>query len=196
MKIIGLTGGIASGKSTIANCLKKLGAPIFDADLEAKNAILPGSPCFQKVLAVFGKEILNQNGDVDRNILAEIVFNNATKLKELESIIHGYVWDKAESFIAEQQNKKAKAVVLDVPLLLECGWQHKVDLVWLVSVSESEQIKRAMARSGMTEQEVRARMAKQMSLQEKSKYADFIIDNSGSLVTTEAKVVTAWQALA
>ena len=193
MKIIGLTGGIGSGKTSVAAKLRALGARVFDADEAAKNAVLPGTEGFFKVVETFGPQIVDADGKLNRMALAEIVFNDKESLKRLEEIIHSYVWQETDKFLSECQQSGERAAVLDIPLLIECGWHQKVDEVWLVVLPVEEQIMRTMKRSGMTAEAVQARIAAQMPLEEKKKYATLIIDNSGSWEETEKQVITAWE---
>lgn len=188
MKIIGLTGGIASGKSTVSAELCRLGVPVFDADQEAKDAVAKGSEGLALVTQAFGKAYLTDDGELDRAKISALVFSDKQALKTLEAILHKIVWQNAEKFLQQCRQKGVQAAVLDVPLLIETGWHKQADSVWLVAVSREQQIKRAMLRSGMTEDEVAARIAAQMSLEEKKKYADVILDNSGSLEATLAAV--------
>lgn len=188
MIIIGLTGGIASGKSSVAQELLKMGLPVFDADQNAHDAVAKGSIGLKKVIEAFGSEYLMDNGELDRQKLAQLVFRDQQALKTLEEILHKVVLDNVHKFLAENRLKKVKVVVLDVPLLIETKWHELVDYVWLVSVSKEQQIERAMVRSSMTREEVIARIDKQMPLEEKKKYADVILDNSRSLDFTLATV--------
>ena len=188
MKIIGLTGGIASGKSTVATELRKQNVPVFDADEVSRNAVAKGSKGLALVAEAFGAEYLTADGEMDRAKISQLVFSDKEALKTLEGILHKIVWDEAEAFLAEAREQKAKLAVLDVPLLIETKWHERVDLVWLVAVSKEQQIKRAMIRSGMTEEEVKARIAAQMSLEDKKKFADVVLDNSGTLEETLAQV--------
>ena len=188
MKIIGLTGGIASGKSTVATELRKQNVPVFDADEVSRNAVAKGSKGLALVAEVFGAEYLTADGEMDRAKISQLVFSDKEALKTLEGILHKIVWDEAEAFLAEAREQKAKLAVLDVPLLIETKWHERVDLVWLVAVSKEQQIKRAMIRSGMTEEEVKARIAAQMSLEDKKKFADVVLDNSGALEETLEQV--------
>ncbi len=195
MKVIGLTGGIASGKSTIANYLRSLGAPVFDADAESRAMVAKGSAALAEIAQAFGAEYLLPDGELNRAKMAELVFNDKAALKRLEGIIHKNVYAAAQSFLADCRSQKMPAAVLDVPLLIECGWHKDVDAVWLVAVDRETQIERAMARSGMTREEVKARIAAQMTLEEKRSYADFVIDNSGTPEAAQKTVAEAWQAL-
>lgn len=188
MITIGLTGGIASGKSTVSAELRRLGLPIFDADAEAKLAVAKGSEGLAQVIEALGSEYLTAEGELNRAKVAERVFHDKDALKTLEAIIHKIVWARAEQFMQENRSAERQLAVLDVPLLIECGWHKLVDSVWLVAVSRKQQIERAMLRSGMTSDEVEARIAAQMSLAEKKKYADIVLDNSGTLEETLAAV--------
>lgn len=184
MIIIGLTGGIASGKSTVSAELRKQNIPIFDADEVSRNVVAKGSKGLELVVAAFGKEYLTEAGEMNRSKIAELVFSNKQALHTLEEIIHKTVWEAAEEFLATCRSKAVPIAILDVPLLIECGWHEKVDVVWLVAIDKQQQIQRAMKRSGMSEAEVVARINAQMSLEEKKKHADVIIDNSGALENT------------
>lgn len=184
MIIVGLTGGIASGKSTVSNELRHLNIPVFDADEVSRNAVVKGSLGLQMVVEAFGKDYLTQDGEMDRQKISQLVFSDKSALHTLEQIIHKIVWGEAEQFLARCKELQVEVAILDVPLLMECGWHKKVDKVWLVAVDKRQQIERAMKRSGMTEAEVIARIDAQMSLEEKKKYADVIIDNSGNLDDT------------
>jgi len=184
MITIGLTGGIASGKSTVSAELRRLGLPIFDADAEAKLAVAKGSEGLAQVIEALGSEYLTDEGELNRAKVAERVFHDKEALKTIEAIIHKIVWARAEQFMQENRSAERQLAVLDVPLLIECGWHKNVDSVWLVSVSRQQQVERAMLRSGMTADEVNARIEAQMSLAEKKKYADVVLDNSGSQAET------------
>ena len=193
MKIIALTGGIGSGKTSVAAKLRALGARVFDADEAAKNAVLPGTEGFFKVVESFGPQIVDADGKLNRTALAEIVFNDKAALKRLEEIIHSYVWQETDKFLNACREAGECAVILDIPLLIECGWHQKVDEVWLVVLPVEKQIMRTMKRSGMTAEAVQARIAAQMPLDEKKKYATLVIDNSGAWEETEKQVITAWE---
>lgn len=188
MIVIGLTGGIASGKSTVAAELRRLGLPVFDADEASRQAVAAGSEGLKLVQQTFGSEYLTTTGELNREKVAALVFSDKEALKKLEAIIHKIVLSEVEYFLQDCRRQGFQAAVLDVPLLIECGWHEKVDVVWLVAVSIEEQIKRAMLRSGMPEADVKRRIAAQMSLEEKKAYAEVVFDNSGELENTLSAV--------
>lgn len=188
MIVIGLTGGIASGKSTVAAELRRLGLPVFDADEASRKAVAAGSEGLKLVQQTFGSEYLTSTGELNREKVAALVFRDKEALKKLEAIIHKIVLSEVDCFLQDCRRQGFQAAVLDVPLLIECGWHEKVDVVWLVAVSIEEQIKRAMLRSGMTEADVKRRIAAQMSLEEKKAYAGVVFDNSGELENTLSAV--------
>ena len=188
MIVIGLTGGIGSGKSTVSSYMKTLGIPVFDADASSRAAVKKGCACLGKIVQFFGPDCLLPNGELNRSWVADKVFHDKNILKQYEKIVQDQVQAEAQQFLAEQKEKKAAAVVLDVPLLIECGWHTKVNSVWLVKVSKEIQVRRAMLRDGATEEAVTARINSQMSLADKEKLADVVIDNSGTLEKTKAQV--------
>ena len=188
MIVIGLTGGIGSGKSTVSSYMKTLGIPVFDADASSRAAVKKGSACLEKIVQFFGPDCLLDSGELNRPWVADKVFHDKKILKEYEKIVQDQVWAEGQQFLAEQKEKNAAAVVLDVPLLIECGWHTRMDSVWLVKVPKAVQIQRAMLRDGATEEAVTARINAQMSLEDKEKYADVVIDNSGTVESTKAQV--------
>lgn len=188
MIIIGLTGGIASGKSTVSKELRSMGVPIYDADEASRLAVAKESPALEQVAAVFGKEYLTDDGELNRPKVAELVFNDVEARAKLEAIIHKIVWQGAEDFLSQCRKEQQPMAVLDVPLLIECGWHKRVDSVWLVSVSKELQVKRGLQRGGISRENLLARIEAQMSLEEKSQVADVILDNSGTLEDILAQV--------
>lgn len=181
MVVIGLTGGIASGKSTVSKELRSLGVPIYDADEASRQAVAKGSPALEQVAKAFGHKYLTAEGELNRPKVAELVFNDVAARAKLEGIIHKLVWQGAEDFLEQCRKEAQPLAVLDVPLLIECGWHQRVDAVWLVSVSKELQIERGLQRGGITKENLLARIEAQMSLEEKSRVADVVLDNSGSL---------------
>ena len=193
MIVIGLTGGIGSGKSTVSSYMSKLGIPVFDADASSRAAVRKGSPCLQKIITFFGPDCLLPDGELNRPWVADKVFHNKTILKQYEKIVQDQVWAEAHQFLVEECEKNTAVVLLDVPLLIECGWHTKVDSVWLVKVPKEIQIQRAMLRDGATEEAGTARINAQMSLADKEKFADVVIDNSGNIENTKAQVTAQLQ---
>ena len=127
MIVIGLTGGIGSGKSTVSSYMTTLGIPVFDADASSRAAVKKGNPCLQKIVAFFGPECLLPDGELNRPWVADKVFHDKTILKQYEKIVQDQVWAEAQQFLAEERKKNTAAVVLDVPLLIECGWHTSSD---------------------------------------------------------------------
>ena len=183
---IGLTGGIASGKSTVSNYLREKGISVFDCDASAQKAVAKVSVCLEAIVKAFGREVLNNDGTMNRKIVSELVFGHPEKLSQLNAIVHKWVSQRCREFLLQKNSEKV--VVLDMPLLIECEWNKNVDRVWLVKISPEEQIKRAMLRSKMTREEVERRIAAQMSLKDKEAYADIILDNSGSIENLKKQV--------
>lgn len=192
---IGLTGGIASGKSVVTQYLRDLGAPVFDADAASRRAVAKGTPGLQQVLQVLGSEYATPDGNLDRPRVAAKVFHDQAARKKLEAVIHKIVWQEATAFMKQASAQGSRVVFLDVPLLIECGWQDQVDQVWLVSLPREEQVRRAMLRDGTSAAQVEARIGTQLSLEAKKKFADLVIDNSGSLGNTKKQVAAAWEKL-
>lgn len=192
--IIGLTGGIASGKSTVSSMLKAHGAYIIDADKIAREIVEPGSPVLSRIVECFGKDMLNAEGKLNRKALGNIVFNNPDKLKLLNKITHPEIWRLIKEkidFISKNADKSI--VVVDAAVLLEAGMDVLVDEVWLVCVNEDKQIKRLMDRDHLTAGEAEARIRSQMPVDEKKKYSDRIIDNNGDLEYTKEQVEKLWR---
>ncbi|MDA8234502.1 MAG: dephospho-CoA kinase [Clostridia bacterium] len=198
MRIIGLTGGIASGKSTVSRMLKELGAYIFDADLIAKEAVAPGQCALQEIVKAFGQEVLLPDGSLDRKKLGTMVFSDPEKLAVLNEITHPRVKEKItcglEALKSCSRNGDMVAVV-DAPLLIESGMTEMVDEVWLVAVKEELQVKRVMDRDGLSIEETRRRLAYQMPLKDKLPYADIVIDNNGTLEETYQQVLNLWRGI-
>jgi dephospho-CoA kinase len=193
MLLVGLTGGIGSGKSTVARMLQDRGAVVLDADGFARAAVVPGSPGLRSVVARFGPDILTAEGELDRPKLASIVFADPQALADLEAIVHPEV----RRMIADgiQGNLDAdRVVVLVNPLLIEMGTHRDCDVVVVVSVSPDTQIARSVAR-GMVEEDVRARIAAQLPLEERARTADVLIDNEGSFAELEREVDVLWRQL-
>ncbi|ATH62438.1 dephospho-CoA kinase [Staphylococcus pasteuri] len=177
-KVIGLTGGIASGKSTVSELLTAFGFKVIDADTAAREAVAKGTTGLEKVRETFGEEAIDENGEMDRKYMGDLVFNNPDQRLVLNEIVHPIVREimdeKKQQYIEEGHN-----VIMDIPLLFENELQDTVDEVWLVYTSESIQIDRLMERNDLTQEEAKARVYSQISIDKKSRMADHVIDNLG-----------------
>ncbi|MED3843772.1 dephospho-CoA kinase [Geobacillus stearothermophilus] len=195
---IGLTGGIASGKSTVSAMMRELGLPVIDADEAARAVVRPGEESYRQIVAAFGPGILRADGEIDRAKLGAIVFNDEQQRKVLNAIVHPAVRKK---MLAEKEahiRSGAKTVVLDIPLLFESGLTHWVDKVLVVYVDDDVQLRRLMARNGFTEEEALARIRSQWPMAEKVKRADAVIDNNGTIEETRRQLLAIlhqWDAL-
>lgn len=195
--IIGLTGGIASGKSTVSAILKELGAEVLDADLVAKEVVEPGTQAWQELVAHFGTGILKPDRTIDRKKLAHLAFSDRRALSRLNAITHPRIIRRIREKIAAARDSHVpgKVLVVDVPLLIETGLHKQVDQVWVVVVDEDTQLRRLTARNGLSPSEAMDRLRAQMPLTEKIGYADAVIDNSGSPGETRRQVLARWQML-
>lgn len=187
---VGLTGGIGSGKSTVAGMLSKLGAVIIDADQVARDLVEPGQPALGELVEAFGSQILHPDGRLNRGVLAAAAFGSAERTGVLNSIMHPRI--AAESKRRLEAAADAQVVVYDMPLLAETGQQGLVDIVIVVDVPVEEQVRRAVSGRGMDPADVQRRIQAQASREERRAIADLVIDNSGSLEQTRAQVLRAW----
>lgn len=186
--IIGLTGGIASGKSTVSEMLKKRDIPVIDADLIAREVVEVGKKAYTEIVNAFGKEILNEDLTINRARLGSIVFQNEDKRKKLNSIVHPEVRLEMKRRQEQLISEGAKAVVLDIPLLFESNLKHLVDKVIVVYTGEKNQLERLMKRNNFSKEEALSRINAQMPLKEKVKFADAVINNDGTLEETEQQL--------
>ncbi|WP_447558406.1 dephospho-CoA kinase [Staphylococcus aureus] len=177
-KVIGLTGGIASGKSTVSELLSVFGFKVVDADKAAREAVKKGSKGLAQVREVFGDEAIDENGEMNRRYMGDLVFNHPEKRLELNAIIHPIVRDIMEE---ERQEylKQGYNVIMDIPLLFENELENTVDEVWVVYTSESIQMDRLMQRNNLSLEDAKARVYSQISIDKKSRMADHVIDNLG-----------------
>ncbi|HHW7943462.1 TPA: dephospho-CoA kinase [Staphylococcus aureus] len=177
-KVIGLTGGIASGKSTVSELLSVFGFKVVDADKAAREAVKKGSKGLAQVREVFGDEAIDENGEMNRRYMGDLVFNHPGKRLELNAIIHPIVRDIMEE---EKQEylKQGYNVIMDIPLLFENELENTVDEVWVVYTSESIQMDRLMQRNNLSLEDAKARVYSQISIDKKSRMADHVIDNLG-----------------
>ena len=191
-RLIGLTGGIATGKITVTDYLQqKYSVPILDADLYARQAVEPGSEILSAIANRYGPEILDQRGQLKRQTLGEIVFNNTEEKQWLESQIHPFVRQCFRSALA--QLKQEQTVLLSIPLLFEAQLTDWVTEIWVVTCGPQQQVERLIKRNGLTEAEALARITSQMPLAEKVALADVVLDNSGQIADLEPQIVRAWR---
>ncbi len=193
---IGLTGGIASGKSTISKILKRLGARIIDADIEAKATLKPNTKAWQMLVEEFGSAILKEDNSIDRRKLGNMVFGDSVKLGKLNSIVHPFVIERIKGKIVQlEEEGKLDAVVLDAPLLIETNLHHLVDEIWVVNVDKDTQISRLMKRDKFNFEQAENRLKAQISQQERLKYATAVIDNTSTRRHTREQVTKLWEEL-
>ena len=190
MKIIGLTGGIGTGKSTVSAYLAQKGCKIIDADLISHQMTEAGSPCLAEIKAAFGEDVFLRDGNLDRKKVGRLVFADATKKKTLEQIITRRVIEKTLRILQDCRAQQEDLVVLDAPLLFECGMQRYTDETWLVVCRTETRLRRIAARDGLAEEDIQKRIATQMSTEQKEKLADYIIDNSRDLAWLYAQIDT------
>ncbi|MDR2087948.1 MAG: dephospho-CoA kinase [Clostridiales Family XIII bacterium] len=181
MKVIGLTGGIGSGKSAAGEYLCEKGYAVIDADALAREAVAVGSAGLSDVAARFGEDVLLPDGSLDRKALAARVFSDADALAALNAILHGRILREMRARTRRLREAGAKVVFLNVPLLIETGMQSEVDAVWLVDADEEERVRRVVARDGVAPEDARRRIAAQLPSSEKRCCASETIDNSGTL---------------
>ena len=191
---IGLTGGIASGKSAVAEIFESLGIPVVDADQVSRAVVRPGSSLFHAIVEAFGKDVLNANGDLDRAVLGQKVFSDPTALERLNQLSHPVIWAEMQEQVGRLESSHPIVVVM-VPLLLENERQDWVDEVWVVSLPRELQKARLMARNQLTEEQAELRIASQMPLADKIARAHRVIDNSGFPADTRLQVINALTAL-
>jgi dephospho-CoA kinase len=183
--IAGLTGGIASGKSTVSAFLENAGAVIVDADKIAHEVVQKNRPAWQEIIKSFGRSILLSNGEINRILLGDIIFNDPAQKQILNRIVHPEVIAETATRLAEiEKNQTGAVVILDVPLLIESGMDTGLSDIIVVYVPEPVQIQRLMMRDALTQAQAQARIRSQMPIEEKKRRATIVIDNSGRLENT------------
>lgn len=185
---VGLTGGIATGKSTVARMFAARGAAVLDADELVRELQYPGMPVYNAIVEAFGTVILKEDGTIDRKSLGEMVFRDAKLRKRLEAIVHPALISAVEQRVVELRTQGVPICVVELPLLIEAESEHRFDWVVVVIAPEDLQVARLMADRGLTREEALARIRSQMPLQEKVKQAHFVIENSGDRWETERRV--------
>lgn len=192
--VLGVTGGIGTGKSTVLEMLSRFGAGIVSADLIAHEIIRPGMPAFAEIVERFGESIIGEDGEIDRRALGEIVFSDSRARKDLENITHPRIMQRVEEIIERfRANPQPQSVLaVEIPLLYECGLEKTVDKVLLVAAEQQTQVNRLTSRSVMSKEQAIRRIQAQMPISEKLKRADYVIWNDGDLKSLELKLRSIW----
>jgi dephospho-CoA kinase len=194
--IFGLTGGIATGKSTVAEMLQRHGAVIVDADKVARQVVEPGEEGLKRIASVFGDEVISREGTLDRPALGRIIFHDEKARRKLNELLHPLIMDKMRRDTEKVRQTEPHAVIIwDVPLLIEEKMTDLVDEVILVYVPQQVQLARLQARDHLDNDEAAARLAAQLPIDEKKRWADYVIDNSGTREETEMQVARLWSEL-
>lgn len=186
--IVGLTGGIACGKTTVSNLFKDKGCPIVDADQVAREVVEPGELGLSQVVERFGTGVITEDGTLNRKKLGQIVFSDEAARAELNAILHPLIQKRMQEKKEQALKLAPPFVIMDIPLLYENGHENTMDIVIVVYVPASVQLERLMLRDGFSRQEAKKRIASQMDIEEKKKRADFIIDNTGTFEDTKQQV--------
>lgn len=196
MFTVGLTGGIGTGKSTVALLFEKRGARMIDFDQLTHRVQEPGTPVWHEIVAHFGTDILDEGGRIDRRRLGALVFADASRLNCLNTIVHPALLDEWVGLFRRIEEEDPDAIVVsEMPLLIEGGWQHLFDVTVLVWASPERQIERVMARNALTRQESEDRLAAQMNINDKIPLVDHVIDNDGDLGRTQREFEHVWNSI-
>lgn len=195
MHVIGLTGGIASGKSTVTSFFRERGIPVIDADILGHRTYDPGTETYQKVVETFGPDVVAPDGTIDRKVLGSKVFGKPDELKKLTDIVWPGIRRLASEQLAEFEAAGNDIVVLEAAVLLEAGWEDLVDEVWVVVVDPEIAVQRLGARNGLDPDAARARIASQLTNEERIARGDVIIENNGTLEELNARIQQAWDSL-
>ncbi len=193
MLVIGLTGGIGTGKSEVASLLQSLGAAVISADEVGHEAYAPDSESWREVVDTFGKEILQPSGEIDRQKLGAIVFSDPQQLEKLNAIMHPRMARMVADRIQVLRDQGASTVVVEAALLFEAGWDSLVDEVWTTDSSVESVVERLQARNGMDEKEARRRIDSQMDPAERIERSDLVVDNSSDVSALEQTVMALWE---
>lgn len=188
MKIIGLTGSIATGKSTVSAYLQSLGEVVIDCDLIARDCVAPHSEGLRQIVATFGSDILLSDGALDRHALGHVIFDNHEKRAQLDAILHPLILEEVDRQVSFWRKKGVDRLFIDMPLLYEIGYEANVDEVWLVYVPQSVQLERLILRNNITKEEAEQRVYSQLSIEDKKRRANVIVDNSFSKENTYRQV--------
>jgi dephospho-CoA kinase len=195
MLVVGLTGNIGSGKSTVARALEAQGVPLIDADLLAREAVAAGSPALEAIAATFGPSVIGAGGALDRAALRKIVFTNATERAALDAIVHPAVKARRDVLLAEHRKRGSRVVVCDIPLLFETKLDREVDVILLVDAPRDLRLERIERDRGLTRAEALAMIGAQQPAEGKRSRSDYVIDNDGTLESLRTRVDETWQRL-
>jgi dephospho-CoA kinase len=193
MRVIGLTGGIASGKSTAARMLAELGAPVVDADQIARDVVRPGEPALAELVDAFGTEVLLPDGTLDRKRLGAIVFADAEKRRRLNAITHPRIGVATQARLGELRAAGAPLAIYEAALIVENGLHRALDGLIVVHCREAQQLQRLVGRDGLTEADAQARIAAQAPLADKLAAATWVVDTSGTLAETRQQIARIWE---
>jgi dephospho-CoA kinase len=194
--VIGLTGGIGAGKSTVTQMLEELGAAVIDADKVGHQVYLPDLPAWREIVDAFGENVLNADRTINRQALGRVVFADPEALRTLNRIVHPKMFDRMAELIAELRARGGmKAIVVEAAVLIEANWQPLVDQVWVVVASEAAVVDRLAKQRNLSSEQVRTRIAAQLSDEERLKHAHVVIRNDGALEEVRAAVQQAWNQL-
>jgi dephospho-CoA kinase len=193
MRVIGLTGGIASGKSTVARMLAELGAPVVDADQLARDVVAPGQPALAELADAFGRDVLLPDGTLDRKRVGTLVFADAEKRRRLNAITHPRIAAATQARLAELRQREVPVAIYEAALLVENGVHRGLDGLIVVACDEATQLERLVARDGLSLDEARARLAAQAPLADKLAAATWVIDTSGPLAETRKQIGRVWE---
>jgi len=191
-RVIGLTGGMGSGKSTVSQLLAEFGAVVIDADKVGHEAYQHGTKTWQELVAAFGEQIVAADGSIDRKKLGVIVFGSPEQLARLNRIVHPRMFEMMQGRIEQHRRQSVKVVVLDAAILFEANWTPLVEEVWVVVASEAAVVARARARTGLPEEQIRSRLRSQMPVEDKIKRADVVIRNEGTVEDLRKQVEGLW----
>ena len=193
-RIIGLTGGIASGKSTVTSYLREKGYPVIDADRVVHDLQAPGGALYRVLVEHFGREILDKSGVLDRAVLGQRIFSNPSE-RDWSNRVQGQLIREALADARDRQAAQSDLFFMDIPLLIEQGYEDWFEAVWLVAVSKETQLKRLMERNHLSEVEAQERIVSQMTLEAKRSHADLVLDNNGDLAALYAQLNAALEQL-
>jgi dephospho-CoA kinase len=195
MLVIGITGNLGTGKTTVAQMLVEFGAVAINADELGHELLQPDDQAYREIVAAFGKSILSPNGEIDRSKLGKLVFDDSAALARLNQITHPRIYEIAEQKIEEQRQAGTRVVVFEAALLIEAGWTTLVDQTWVTVAPEATIVKRLKSSRGLSEEQILARLHTQMPQEEKAKQADVVIDTDCSMDELRARVTELWRRL-